>query len=249
MDDEPQFEADEDLGLDEGISPRHASEAAARAVVLIAVIGAANGANRSQMMAWLTNERLWDQTSPQERTFLRGEKADRETTLSVLWRTEALQAIVWALGKLADLPPANRPADPERIVAVVPAPGQPTGDFIASAALRDFDTLLEADRANYELGNVVDEAVSQGRPAPDGMSLDVLYERRCAFEWLLDGELVWDEAGEVGEADGQEQSSPDPSTTGESDPPSDSLPNGWHDSDPDPDSDDRDPPLPPTGNS
>jgi len=243
-DDDPQLEADEEVQFDEGIDPREPTEVARRAVVLLAVICAAHGAKREPLIDWLQREGLWEAASPNEKQYLRGSASDREDELNHQWRIEALQALLWSMDIIDALPPADQSADAEQVLAHLPDPLTATEAFIQAAGLRDVEVMLDMDRANYELGNQVDEAVAAGRPAPDGMLLDVLYERRCAFEWLLDRELPWDQAGEVGEVGPASETPPPDGDARESESGDAAPPSGWDGGQDHPD-DDRDLPLPP----
>jgi hypothetical protein len=117
--------------------------------------------------AKLKEDNLWDDTSPKERELLAAHVKDltQQQLLNALWRLEAIQVLMWALGMRPALPPYDVQATGEILKGF---PHVSPAEFIASARLRDEQ---EVDKAR-ELAELwhwrsrTRELKEEGRPCP-----------------------------------------------------------------------------------
>ncbi len=116
---------------------------------------------RFDLLSWLRDERLLSYGDPSEIAALQAPTGTlgHEEALSLTWSTEALAPLCWALGLLPGLPAADQAVDAAMLLALTPASGSPTAEFLAVAALRreeDIATAREAAELWYWRATVQD---------------------------------------------------------------------------------------------
>jgi hypothetical protein len=174
---------------------RSPTEVARRALALFAVVGLGLGADRSDVVDWLTESDLWDDLTPWEIGFV--EKTDPPTDLKkdASWHIERLIVLAWALGGIDQLPPANEQCDSVALRSFLP-PYAPTTveDFVESARLRPSSELLELAEKMYDLHAEGRYARSQNRPPCELVEIEIVQERHHAINWVTGYEgLPWDQ--------------------------------------------------------
>lgn len=115
----------------------------------------------------LRDENLWDQVSPKEKLLLELHVKDikPQQLINALWRIEAIQVLMWALGHLPSLPSYDTKANAEALKQI---PKSSPAEFIASASLRDQS---EIDRAReiaelWHWRSRTRQLQEEGRPMP-----------------------------------------------------------------------------------
>jgi len=187
--------SEEQLPLEDGFSPvykRTAREVAVRSLILQGVVAVASGVGPEPIVAWFRDQFIWDQATPKEKAFLSKKKRSAERRAIMAWHMEAEWTLLWMMGKVPALGLPTKLCDSRRLVEeIVPPLGADLGDFLASAELREPGLLLAEDERTYNLWCHAQKD-KKTRTLPSDLNLDVLYERRYAFEWL-DGNQDWDD--------------------------------------------------------
>ena len=182
----------EDSQPDEIRSPR---EVAVRALALFAPVGVALGAPRAEVVPWLKNEQLWEELTPLEVEFLSRENSPRQLMVNFSWQTERLVVLLWALGRIDELPPSSVQCDPQLFQELLPPyVTEPVANWIASATLRSDDELLQmADELLQQHWKARDAHLLR-RPQPSEIDIEIVQERHHAINWIIgyDG-LAWDD--------------------------------------------------------
>jgi len=129
---------------------RSAVEVAERCLVLRAVLQVVCGTPREQAVTWLRAESLWSLVSPDERRYLKKRKPDEDANTQMSWRSEALGALLWALGAFKVMPPHNKCFDSRKGAKAFPGVGEQTAAFRAGAKLRRKNEIEEACEGVYE---------------------------------------------------------------------------------------------------
>ncbi|HET6250368.1 MAG TPA: DUF4272 domain-containing protein [Tepidisphaeraceae bacterium] len=172
-----------------------AREIATRAIVLQGVVAVACGVYPAPVVNWLTEQNLWDSTTPIERDlFADPHEIDGAKRNWLCWHQEAEWALLWVIEKVEVLDLPTRACDTRRLVDdIIPKLGSDVEPFLASARLRSPGVLLaEVDR-HYNLWCRYIQCRKSGpRAIPSDLMIDVLYHREYAFEWL-DGIEAWDD--------------------------------------------------------
>lgn len=171
---------------------RSPDEVARRCVVLMAVVAAGHGVDRSALVDWLKSESLWSQVSPQEREMLTASEVTQRQSIDATWRVEALQPLAWALGLVEEMGSAESLCDVARLQSVVPQLGAATETFVAEARLRPDEELEEANEAAHELHwQARDAKLNDKKTTIDS---GVIRERHYGLNWLIGYDRqAWDD--------------------------------------------------------
>lgn len=103
-------------------------------------------AERFDLRSWLTEEQLLDALFPDELDLLDAPVGSLEPddTAAATWAIEEAVALAWTLDLIPTMPPYDQPAEPERILATLPALWARTTEFRSSARLRSEETIAHA---------------------------------------------------------------------------------------------------------
>ena len=177
--------------LDAARTPRSNEEVVRRIAALSAVVSVSFGCAPKVALDWLVNEGLSDELSPEERSFLDGQRHDDPGSFQV---PESLFALAWSIG-LIDGGDDFAEVVPDSLIATIPHP--PPQPRSASRARRDAKP-VDVERAALALDlvcclhwGIVDRGL-RGEPLPPSPHPRVVVERRRSLKWLLGGE-PWDE--------------------------------------------------------
>jgi len=157
---EPRPDEEDELEIE----LRPPAEVAVRAIVLATVCRRAflesrpadadddPEAERFDLAAWLRDEGLDGQATPEERRLLDTPigRLDPDEAADASWQSEALAALGWALGLLDHLPAPDVLVDPASLLAGIPSPWDRTAPFRQRASARDEETVA-AERERAEL--------------------------------------------------------------------------------------------------
>lgn len=181
-------------GYDERCA-RDARQVAIRALVLHGTVAIASDVEPEPVIAWLSEQALWDAASPAERALASDPTgATRPHRMRFRWRQEAEWALLWVVGKVDNLGLPTRECDTRRLVdEIVPAFGADVEPFLTSVRLRSPGELLAETDRHYNLWCRYNQARRAGPHAiPTDLLPNVLFQREYAFEWLHGGE-GWDD--------------------------------------------------------
>jgi hypothetical protein len=174
---------------------RPAQEVARRSLALFAVVGTALGVPRDEVLSWVRTEGLWGALTPHEVAYLEQTNAPRKAHINFGWQSERLIVLLWALGKIQDLPGSATQCDTSVFKSVLPPFARTsTQAFIAQATLIDEDSLW--NQADFYLDDhwKARDAQLNERSMPAGIDIEIVQERHHAINWITgyDG-LPWDE--------------------------------------------------------
>lgn len=174
---------------------RSAEEIARRALALFSVVGLALGAERPAILAWLSENDLWDELAPSEKAFIETPAPSRKQVMNASWLSERLIMLLWALGAVERLPAANEQCDTAVFRGLLPpfAPISVSG-FVAAARLRPDAELIAMADATLSLHWEARHARLNGSTPRMPVDMEVIQERHHAINWVIgyDG-LPWDE--------------------------------------------------------
>lgn len=126
---------------------RPAQEVARRCLALFAVVGTALGAPRDEILSWLRAEGLWGDLTAHEEAYLEQANPPRRAHINFGWQSERLIVLLWALGKIEELPDSATQCDTSVFKSILPPFARTsTRTFIAQASLIDEDSLWKQER-------------------------------------------------------------------------------------------------------
>lgn len=172
---------------------RSASEVANRTLVLFAIVGLTGGADRRDILDWLTENDLLKDLTPTEHVMVCSPQLSENQVVQASWLSECLIVFIWSLGMIAELPPFDEQCDTAVFKEKLPPfTGQPVHDFIGSASLR---AEVKLKRAAQEILDAHAEArYAGGRPPRYAVDIEIIQERHRAINWVIGYEGVsWDE--------------------------------------------------------
>ena len=170
-----------------------AQEIARRAIILRCVVGHGQFAP-DEVSSWLTREGLWDEVSPAERSLFAAENLTEQQRIDATWRSEALQVMLWSIGRLDALPPLTEAVKPAALLSLTPAVHTGTRTFIETAVLRSRDEIDgELDAIIHAHAKIRDQRTRRIHKAPATIP-GVVLERQWALEWIENfDDVPWDE--------------------------------------------------------
>ena len=173
---------------------RAAADVARRALALFSVVGLALGADRSQVLNWLSESQLWAELTPSELGFIDTAAPSRKQVINASWLSERLVVLLWALALIDAVPKPTQHCDTAVFQDLVP-PYAPisTEEFIGSAVLRpDAELIAFADEALNLHWEARDAKINER--SSDAVDIEIIQERHHAINWIIgyDG-LPWDE--------------------------------------------------------
>jgi hypothetical protein len=184
---------DADDSVEDEIRP--SQEIARRCLALFAVVGKALGAPRDETMSWLRTEGLWGDLTAREVAYLEQANPPRRAHVNWGWQSERVIVLLWALGKIQELPDSATQCDTSVFQSILPPfAGISTRAFIAQASLIDENSLWkQADFYLEEHWTARDAQLHEGA-MPPGIDIEIVQERHHAINWITgyDG-LPWDE--------------------------------------------------------
>ena len=171
--------------------PRTALEIAGRAVILQCIVSAAWEVDPEALILGLQDEGIWEAVSPAVKILLLENRPSAKQRNAFRWRQEAEWTLLWMIGKVEALGLPTQTCDTRHMVdEIIPALGSDITEFVASAELRHPEILYAEDECTYDLWCRAIPARRENM-LPYDLNMDVLYERRYAFEWA-DSTEQWD---------------------------------------------------------
>ncbi|MHA6824148.1 DUF4272 domain-containing protein [Ralstonia pseudosolanacearum] len=187
-----QFDFEEVLSQDE---IREAPAIAKRALALFAVVGLALGVTKDETVAWLRDESLWEELSPQELMFVSGSAPTERQFINASWRSEALLILLWALGLVEALPGLAEQCDTGNIRQVFPPFADVSvKEFVSKAQRRSDRELLDMADILLNAHWMARDACIHNQPMPSNLDIGIIQQRHHAINWVIGYEgLAWDE--------------------------------------------------------
>jgi hypothetical protein len=170
-------------GVEDKIRPAH--EVARRTLALFAVVGTALGAPRDETISWLRTEGLWSDLTPHEAAYLEQTNPPSKARINFGWQSERLIVLLWALGKVQELPDSDTQCDTSVFQSLLPPfAAMSTQVFIAQAALIDEDRLWRQAESHLEEHWRARDARFHERSMPPGIEIEIIQERHHAINWI-----------------------------------------------------------------
>lgn len=175
---------------------RPAQEVARRAIALMAVaIRAESLASNEPIPVDEIRERLpqaFDVFSPVEQAFMNDDSPDQQSIINHAWRYECLYVLEWALGHFDELHFPSAICDVPEVAGDILK--RDREEMIAQAQLRPTHEILDEVDLHFRLHWIARQANEDGEPAPAGLDIGVIHERRVALNWLTQFENAdWDD--------------------------------------------------------
>jgi hypothetical protein len=174
---------------------RAPSEVATRALALFSVVAAALGAPRDEIVAWLQEHKLLNALSPSESEFLKAKAIDRQSKVNFGWQSERLLVLLWAIGRVKDLPGPGVQCDTAVFQDILPPFTEiAVAEFVESASLVSDEDLFAKSEELLGQHWKARDAKLNGKSAPDEIDIEVVQERHHAINWITGYcGLPWDE--------------------------------------------------------
>jgi hypothetical protein len=166
---------------------RSASEVARRALVLCCV-AAVDEFPPGEFNGWLKRWGLWEELSPLEADLFTNPAPDEQCVINATWRSEALQILLWSLGKIDELLPMTKLVQLSTLLDIMRSPGTSTAGFIADATLRP-DAEIDRELATAIAAHDRLKASVNGSKPIEG----VVLERWETLQWMVNAHgRAWD---------------------------------------------------------
>jgi len=175
---------------------RSAGEVARRAIALMAVAIRAEGLGSGEPIpVEEIRERLpqaFEVFTPTELEFMNSTSPDQQSIINHAWRYECLFVLQWALGQFDELHFPSSICDVPEVAREIL--NRDRTEMIAGAQLRPTNQILDELDLHFRLHWLARQASQEGKPAPAGLDIGVIQERRVALNWLVRFENAdWDD--------------------------------------------------------
>ncbi len=171
---------------------RESAEVACRAMALCVVGLKGEGREQAVVQRLVRQYGIEDSLTPDERKFVSETAPAREDQVRFAWRHESYWVLLWALGLVDELGPADTMCDVGQAASVLQTLGRE--EFLRAAELRPQAELLDAADLAFRAREAVVAARRANRPAPSVLDAGVVLERQRALQWLIDPrQREWDE--------------------------------------------------------
>ncbi len=148
-----------------------------------------------EVISWLRTEGLWVALTSHEVAYLEQTNPPRQAHINFGWQGERLIVLLWALGKIQELPDSATQCDTSVFKSVLPPFARTSVQaFIAQATLIDEDRLWKQAELYLDDHWKARDARLHERSMPPGIDVEIVQERHHAINWITgyDG-LPWDE--------------------------------------------------------
>jgi len=170
----------------------HSSIVVARRVLALLAVSSRAIQPTAKVDSWVEHNQIEQLFSNDERRFFSYlGTPDPQTVINFSWRSEAVVALLWALGGFQSMPSLAEQASLAELPFVGDAFAQPEV-FVRNAKLRPLDELVEMEDHLYHQHWRVRDAQLLQRPTPAELHAGVVIERRYALSWLVGGCEDWD---------------------------------------------------------
>jgi hypothetical protein len=177
---------------DSAVRLRTKDEIVDRALALLYIGLKGEGLPDKQLAALDKDWHITKSLSPKEKTFVEATNPTGQQKADALWRYESLHVLLWAVGYIDSLSYPNLGCNVEADVAIIHNLTEPA--FRSKARLRSKKEILDQADLVLRLHWATEDARIEGKPAPAGLSPDVLMERHHVLNWLIrDGDSAWDD--------------------------------------------------------
>jgi hypothetical protein len=175
---------------------RTGQEVARRLLAVFAVYGRAAGAAQKDVADWLRDNGLTAELTPIESTFLAVGKPSVKERIPRTWDSERIIVLLWALGHISELPPADAQCDTAIFGNHLPPfASVNVTDFINTAKLRPNEELWNMRDALLDLHWHARDGVLNNRPPKMPVTMGIIQERHRAMNWVIgyDRGAAWDD--------------------------------------------------------
>ncbi|MGL4523142.1 MAG: DUF4272 domain-containing protein [Bacilli bacterium] len=124
--------------------------------------------------------------TPNEQAVFAG-VTNESQNIQVIWQYERYWVLVWALGLVEELEYPLTTCDCPHAIQLVSTCAD-FGSFLDKCRLRPMEEILDQFDLHYRLDWAVKNARINGEATPGNLDASVVYERHCAFVWLMNEE-------------------------------------------------------------
>jgi hypothetical protein len=190
--DPAQFGDEDEEPVEVNLQPRTADEVARRVIALTLVVDRAFDADSPPNSDWAMALDIHSLLTEQERSFFFDPAPAQQAIVNFTWRSEALVPLMWALGRIDEMPPLNQEVGWGDLGTMNSVFEDPQA-FIATARLRPHEEIETLEGHLYHQHWRVRDAHHRQVPVPEDLDASIVYERRYAASWLVGDGDDWDD--------------------------------------------------------
>lgn len=172
---------------------QNAKDVARRCVIMYVTIFVVHGEmSNDEATSYLRGSGLWSYVSPRERRFFATQQLPDEIRTEFSWSIEALNVLLWSLGKIQTLDLPRKMCD-FATVRDLPDLNTDPNIWIERAAMRNSEDILNELDLTYRVHWAIRDGNLNGYQVGGGFHPGIVYERHRALNWLSRYHDEWDE--------------------------------------------------------
>jgi len=176
------------LFVEEGAEPRSGHQVATRMFCLTIIAARGEGLEKDIAERVLKERSVYSHLTANERVFLDQPVPSHSDRVQFTWKYECAWVLQWALGLVNDLGEPSSQCD----AAMIARMAQDT-NLTKIGPVRSFNDLADIGDLYYRMHWACRDAQLRREPAPVNLVSGVVWERRRAFQWLLEPDVDWDD--------------------------------------------------------
>jgi len=189
------FKDEISLPLIDNISIKNIQEIGKRIIQLYGLIGLSlSKINSDKVKQWLLNNDLFISLSEKEQEYFQRYKSNgltKKEITSLSWLRECLYTLMWCTEIVSELPYPSNESELDKYLYLIP-PNVNISEFLQNLRIRNHNEIINQTDLHYCLHWLIRSDLSNSLLLNFQPKIDVIIERRKAFEWLITMD-VWDD--------------------------------------------------------
>ncbi len=170
-----------------------ASDIAKRILILAYLGGYSQDGDKTEIIEYLKDEKLWDALSKNEIKLFSQKKLTKQDKINISWRSEGMLILLWAIKKIENTGLPIDQCNIGEILDLLPEPFTSSNEFIEKSSERTAREILDKADLIYRIHWATRQAELEGKDTPANCKSEILQEWHNAINWVINYAETWDD--------------------------------------------------------